>query len=1258
MIGSTTYALLSSLLAPAKPGDKPFKVLSETLLRHFDPKPLVIAERFHFHRRNQASSESISEYVAELRRLATHCEFGDYLEQALRDRLVCGIRHENTQKRLLSESDLSLTKAIEMARRIEAAETQSTQLKATGSAPVMNVKPTQKRNQARDTSDKHGTCTRCGGRNHQAKDCHYKDVRCHKCHKQGHFAKMCRSKTSIPPGKHFKQTNMVEETPDSDSDNAILQVYSRPSKPFTVNLCTDGIVIRFEVDTGAAVTLISEETYRQNFPSKPLQRSSLRLRTYTNNPVQVLGQITVDVSYGIQNGTYTLYVVKGSGTSLLGRDWMRHIKLDWKSIAETVNNVTSPCYQPLLDKYADVFKDELGTLKLMKAQLQVQSQVAPKFCKPRPVPFALKEALEKELSRLEQLGILQKVNHSDWAAPIVVVPKGDGCLRVCGDYKVTVNPVLAVDKYPLPKPDDLMAQLAGGQKFSKLDLSQAYQQILLDENSRKFVTINTHLGLFQYTRVPFGVASAPALFQKTMDTLLQGIPNTLCYLDDILITGKSDAEHLQNLEEVLKRLQNNGLRVKPAKCRFMESSVEYLGHRIDASGVHTTTQKVDAILKAPVPQNTQQLRSFLGLLHYYGKFLQDLSSLLHPLNRLLKSNAQWKWSADCQKAFEQAKNQLASAPVLAHYDVTQKLKLAADASAYGLGAVISHVYDDGSEKPIAYASRTLSNAEKNYAQIDKEALALVFAVQRFHTYLYGRKFVLVTDHKPLVTLLGPKRGIPPLAAARLQRWAIILAAYSYEIEYKATQQHANADSLSRLPLKITNDPLDEVNIFNIAQVEALPTTAAQVATATKKDPLLSQVYRYTQSGWPNEVDDVLLSFWNRRTEITIERGCLLWGIRVVIPQKLREDVLKELHKDHPGIVRMKSVARSYVWWEGVDKDIESLVKSCQSCQAVKNAPPMAPLHPWLWPSKPWQRLHLDFAGPFQGRTYLLVTDAHSKWPEIVEMKSTTAGRTVEELRKLFSSYGLPEQIVSDNGPQFVAEEFASFAKANGIKHIKSAPYHPSTNGAVERLVQTFKKAMKASEHDGKTHSQRLASFLLSYRTTPHSTTNETPSELFLKRKLRTRLDLLKPDVHKAVSVEQAKQKNNYDRRCRSREYFVGQNVQAHNFRAGPRWVAGVIVERLGPLTYLVQVDSGVFWRRHIDQLRSAHDKPVEQSTIVPTNTSLLPDVPSPNQSDFVPIVETEHSEPSPVVEHRTNQPVTERRYPMRLNRRPPAKYTS
>lgn len=1249
VIGSTTYALLSNLVSPEKPKEKSFKQLAEVLRRHFDPKPLIIAERFHFHRREQASGESINDYVAELRRLATHCDFGNYLEQALRDRLVCGIRHENTQKRLLSEADLSLTRAIDIARSIEATEMQTSQLKGTSSAPVMKITQTVSRrvpDTRPDIPAKQVKCTRCGGANHKAKDCRHRNSECFKCHKTGHLSSVCRSKKTTHQAKWIEDTEQQEY-----SDSTVFQLSGKSPNPFRVELCVQEKPLLFEIDTGASVTLISEETYNEHYQNSPLQKSSLRLKTYTGEPLQVLGQMTVTVSYHSQQGSYTLYVVKGAGPSLLGRDWLKHIRLDWKAIATTVNQINSPSYQTLLDQYSEVFRDELGTLKSTQAHLEVQPNSNPKFCKPRQVPFSLKEPLEKELSRLECLGILQKVMHSEWAAPVVVVPKGDGCLRVCGDYKTTVNPVLVVDKYPLPRPDDLMSQLAGGQRFSKIDLSQAYQQVQLDDESRKFVTINTHQGLYQYTRVPFGISSAPALFQKIMDTILQGVPNTICYLDDILVTGKNETEHLRNLEEVLKRLQQNGLRVKPEKCKFLQPSVEYLGHRIDASGVHTTMKKVEAIKRAPTPQDVQQLRAFLGLLHYYGKFIPNLSSILHPLNQLLKSQSSWKWSQACVKAFQQAKDKLADAPVLAHYDATKKLKLATDASSYGIGAVISHTYDDGSERPIAYASRTLSNAEKHYAQIDKEALAIIFGIQKFHAYLYGRKFVLVTDHKPLVSLFGPKKAIPPLAAARLQRWAITLSAYSYDIEYKPTSQHANADSLSRLPLRSTESSEDVVNVFNVAQVEALPLTSQQIATATKKDPVLSQVFRYTQSGWPSEVAEVLLPYWNRRSEFTIEQDCLLWGIRVVIPQKWQERVLGEFHRDHPGIVRMKAVARSYAWWEGIDKDIETLVKSCKSCQTIRNTPPMAPLHPWLWPTKPWQRLHLDFAGPFQGRMYLLVSDAHSKWPEIISMKSTTASRTIEELRKLFASYGLPEQIVTDNGPQFISEEFATFTKANGVKHIKSAPYHPSTNGAVERLVQTFKKSMKASQNDGRSHSQRLASFLLSYRSTTHSTTHETPSDLFLKRKLRTRLDLLRPDVNNTVHNEQAKQKKNHDRHCQGRQYFIGQNVSARNFRAGPPWSAGVVVERLGPLTYLVQVTSGVFWRRHVDHLR-----PIDDAAKVPDqgqSTSSMSDLPV--QSDFIPVPGTENTETLPVCEQAPTS-IPERRYPRRLNRRPPSRY--
>ena len=369
----------------------------------------------------------------------------------------------------------------------------------------------------------------------------------------------------------------------------------------------------------------------------------------------------------------------------------------------------------------------------------------------------------------------------------------------------------------------------------------------LTDDSRSYVTINTHRGLFCYTRLPFGVASAPSIFQKVMDTVLQGLPNTICYLDDILVSGATKEEHLHNLEMVLQWLEQYNIRAKKAKCAFMCDIVEYLGHRIDADGLHTLSSKVKAIQDAPHPQNVQKLRSFLGLLHYYGKFLPNLATLLHPLNALLKTGSKWLWSAACSDAFKAAKKLLVTAPVLAHYNPSLPIRLAADASAYGIGAVISHVFKDSSERPVAFTSRTLSPTERNYAQIEKEALSSIYGIQKFHQYLYGHPFVLVTDHRPLLSILGPKKGIPPLAAARMQRWALLLSAYNYSIEFRSTAAHANADGLSRLPLG-TRHPASTDSIFTIGQIQALPVAAEKVATATRQDLVLSRVLNFVREG--------------------------------------------------------------------------------------------------------------------------------------------------------------------------------------------------------------------------------------------------------------------------------------------------------------------------------------------------------------------------------------------------------------------------
>ena len=410
----------------------------------------------------------------------------------------------------------------------------------------------------------------------------------------------------------------------------------------------------------------------------------------------------------------------------------------------------------------------------MKASLTLKENAQPKFCKARPVPYALKERVEKELERLESEGIIQKVDHSDWATPIVAVPKGDNSVRICGDYKVTVNPQLEVDQYPLPKIQDIFASLAGGQKFTKIDLRQAYNQLEMNENSKSYLTVNTHKGLYSYNRLVFGIAASPSIWQRTMDQVLKDIPNTSCILDDIIITGKSDEEHLKTLETVLHRLQDYNLRAHVDKCSFFRKEITYCGHKINANGLHKTQEKIEAVINAPVPENVTQLRAFLGLVNYYSHFLPNMASVLHSLYQLLKKDKKYTWTTTAQNAFDTVKEMITSDTVLTHYNPELPLKLACDSSSYGLGAVISHVMENGEERPTAFASRTLNAAEKNYAQIQKEALSIIWGVKKFHCFLFGRKFTLVTDHQPLISIFGPKKGIPATTAARLQRYA-----YSY-----------------------------------------------------------------------------------------------------------------------------------------------------------------------------------------------------------------------------------------------------------------------------------------------------------------------------------------------------------------------------------------------------------------------------------------------------------------------------------------------
>ena len=505
----------------------------------------------------------------------------------------------------------------------------------------------------------------------------------------------------------------------------------------------------------------------------------------------------------------------------------------------------------------------------------------------------------------------------------------------------------------------------------------------------------------------------------------------------------------------------------------------------------------------PAPINVAQLQSFLGLAQYYAIYIPKMHKLRAPLNKLLKKRQKWIWSKECQSAFEEIKKCLLSDLALVHFDPQKELIVASDASDYGLGAVLLHRLKDGSTKPIAHASRSLLPAERNYSQIEKESFAIIYAIKKFHRFIHGRIFTLQTDHKPLLTIFGSKKGIPTHTANRLQRWSIILLNYNFKMEYISSKNIGHADGLSRLIRKCA-EPLEDTVIAALREekelsgllcntIRELPVTLDDINKAAETDEFIVKMKKQVQLNEKSEKDLKISPF-------SICSQTLMYADRVVILTTLQRSILKEFHSGHPGMSRMKVLMRGYTYWPRMDRDIEKIVRECQGCQLAAKAPPVQ-IQPWPKTDTPWTRLHIDYAGHLNGHYFLVVVDSFTKWPEVFKCKHPTSTSTIDALRLLFSRFGVPKTIVSDNGTRFSSEEFEEFCKALSIEHLTTAIYHPRSNGLAERFVDTFKRALKKN-HGMDTDEKSLENVLSVYRITPNPITNAglSPAELMLHEK--------------------------------------------------------------------------------------------------------------------------------------------------------------
>ena len=1012
---------------------------------------------------------------------------------------------------------------------------------------------------------------------------------------------------------HYNGTDL---NPDSIHD-----VKLKLGKPY-LNLHVNDKPLKMELDTGSTISCISKLNFEKlNLSNCLVEKCDQNLCVANGQLVKSSCRAIVNVKFRCNSYTLPLYVVDSQFPTLMGREWIRVVfGNDWlsKMVDMTVNQVRDR--KSFIDsiKKSSVFDPGVGDVTGFEAALDLKPDSRPKFRKARPVSFAMKEAVGTAIDKLVEDGIWRPVDHSEYASPIVPVTKDDGSIRVCGDYKSTLNPNLDTAVYPLPTMEDCLSKMVGGELFSRLDIKQAYNNLRLRESDQKLVTVNTHKGLFCPVRLPFGVSSAGAIFQRKIDQVLQGIPGVVCRVDDILITGPNDTTHMDRLKEVITRLEAAGFKCRVDKCKFMQPSVVYIGHEISKHGIRPLHSKVDTLLQAKYPDNLSQLVSFLGAVQYYSRYIPNLSTIVEPLNRLRAANVPWKFGPEQQKAFDTLKGLLASTHVLAVYDPSLDLKVDADASSVGIGAVISQVDKNGCERPVEFISRTLSKAEKNYSQIEKEALAIVWSVKRFHRYIYARPFTLVTDHKPLEFIFHPHKGIPEMGISRIVRWALALSSYQYTIKYRPTYKHSNADMCSRFPLanevgkeeldksshhsvhQVVSDFDSEDSVFSIHYIgdDKPLLDSSKIARETLNDPVLSKVMFLIKDGWPkdhkkgesNDLESKLKPFRDRRNELSIDTGCIIWGSRVIIPSKLQCDILDLLHSTHSGIVSMKALARCYIWWPGLDSDIEQLSRKCEVCQLNQRKPPSSIPHPWVKPNGPWERLHLDFCGPVFGSMWLIVIDAFSKWIEVIKMSSIKSKPVIRELRTLFSRFGLPRVCVSDNGPQLVSGEMEDFMSKNGIKHILVPSYHPASNGQVESIVGKFKAAMKRMLMKNPDVLVNLANWLMSYRNTPHPTTGIEPSVAMIGRRARSALSLVHPfNSSKKSSRLLDHEQTAYRHEKPSRSFSVGESVlywDQHN----SCWKEATIKELQGSKVFLLESETGQT-RKHLDHIVKCEANP-------------------------------------------------------------------
>ena len=744
----------------------------------------------------------------------------------------------------------------------------------------------------------------------------------------------------------------------------------------------------------------------------------------------------------------------------------------------------------------------------------------------RRMPLAVRREVARQLEAMQNEGVIQP-SRSPWASPVVLVRKKDGTHRFCVDYR-RLNSVTKADTYPLPRIDDLLDQLGLAKYFTTLDLAAGYWQIRVHQGSQEKTAFVTPQGLFEFRVMPFGLCNAPAVFQRLMQQVLQGLnpaegPDFVSvYLDDVLVFSQTLEEHLEHLKRVIERIEEVGLKLKPTKCKFVRKEVEYLGHIITPEGLRPNPKLVTAVREYPTPRDIHGLRRFLGMASYYRRFIAGFARIAEPLHQQTRKDVVFQWTPECQLAFETLKAKLTTAPVLAYPAFDKDFVLETDASIQGLGAVLSQ-HTDGKLHPVAYASRALSKPEKNYGITELETLAVVWAITHYRHCLYGRSVTVYTDHSAVKAVLET-----PNPSGKHARWwnKVYGSGISkVHIVYRSGKDNKCADALSRDPVdpapKIETVPVTEVATLQSEDITTLlgkgaPTdipVEQSFEECQQNDSWIRQLTLYLMRKELPEADDEARKIVLQAPNFTIVDSILYFidnkrdhRKRAVVPTSLQQQLIRENHGGRFGghFSGLRTYAKMALcwWWDRMYSDIMEFCKVCPECVTVSGVGRRhkPPLHP-IPVSRPFQILGVDLMElpkTSSGNRYVVVfQDMFTKWPFVFPVPDQQSVRIVKFLAEQVIPFcGVPEALLSDRGANLLSHLMLDVCETLGIKKLNTTAYHPQCDGMVERFNRTLKAMLRKHSQDfGKQWDRYLPGLLWAYRNMPHESTREKPSYL-------------------------------------------------------------------------------------------------------------------------------------------------------------------